>query len=288
MVQIQMATRRPSPVVSIAGIVKVWGRIEVHASGMRSEFATPEVLFMPEHTSAAFHIMVIELAEKYGAEIWSGSPTDLLAHMRESKPGLSAELTEFDDQHRHVEPPPRKYGIAAIRPSLTSRSTERGLPGESKPIRPDGFWLENSLPSVEVTEVSTTHKHRIVKLEGVTDAYRLRGDQLPVDPGTQVILDLTDRFCRGKNSIAVTTLDGTLIGFLPEGTGRGLMTPGHTIPQTRVWIFCNWLRVSRSPKTWPRAVHVLIAESDADVGLTFPSRPLYRRRERSPAARRLR
>ncbi|MBK8293711.1 MAG: hypothetical protein IPK93_02650 [Solirubrobacterales bacterium] len=94
MLKVLMTTRRQVPGVFIAGVVKTWGRTEVHADGIRSEFASPDVLFLPGGATAAYKATLRELADKYGAEIWTGSGPQLLQRMEQDKPGLSSSLVQ--------------------------------------------------------------------------------------------------------------------------------------------------------------------------------------------------
>ena len=91
MCKVQMFANR-SPRLNVAGIVRLWGRTEVHPTGMRSEFAAPDSLFLPSGSSPAFRVMVEDLADQYGAGIWTGSPSELLRRMKSGRPGLSPEF----------------------------------------------------------------------------------------------------------------------------------------------------------------------------------------------------
>ena len=74
MARINAMTNRRNPGVKIGGIVKLWGKTEVHSTGMRSEFAVPDVLFLPEKASDALLAVIEKLASDYGAEVGAARP----------------------------------------------------------------------------------------------------------------------------------------------------------------------------------------------------------------------
>ncbi len=274
MARLTTTINRPTPGVAIGGIVKLWGKTEVHSAGMRSEFAVPDVLFVPEGASNAFRDMIEELAHDYRAEVWCGSPDELLKRMKNSKPGLAPALTKFDSDSS-LDAVSQTHRLVRVSPAVARRSVELDSRAGGVPLKPHGYWLATSRPSAKISQCTTSEGHRIVKLDAVEDRKRSRFNDPVIEPRTRLILDLTGSFGGGKDSVAVTTLPGRLIGFLPPPVVNQLIERYGSVSNTGVWLLCNWFGTDTGLKR-PQVVHVLLAERGAKA-LTFPWPPQRRR-----------
>jgi len=260
--------------VAIAGIVRSWGRTEVHADGMRSEYAKPDVLFMPRDASFATHTLIHELAGMYGAAVWEGSPQYLLDRMKDHKPGLSKELTpqvteglpEASSRRKLTAggsakgttarggpaSPPRKDRLVRITPKMSRESID---PTRKRPLKPEGYWLAGSNPTFVSGHNPTNSGNRLIRLRGIRRGFHWRHCQPFPPPGSRVRLELN---LKEKTVDLVTCGSGLLIGKIPSKVARQILRDDPFLAATDAWILCGWRHPERSPGSHPEAFTILV------------------------------
>lgn len=82
---------RTEPADACAGLIEAWGRVEVHRSGFRAQYARPAALFLPAPAlGSGYESTVRRLADAYGADIVVVRDADDLArHCAGHELGLS-------------------------------------------------------------------------------------------------------------------------------------------------------------------------------------------------------
>ncbi|MGA7398072.1 MAG: hypothetical protein WBW62_11555, partial [Solirubrobacterales bacterium] len=145
-----------------SGIMRGWGNIEVHSTGLRSQFAAIDVLFMPPRANRAYRALIQAFADEHNAEIWPiTGPEEMLERIRSERPGLNPELIE-ELLGEDFEP-----GLVAreVDPATAERSIcETRGPSPVK-VKAHGYWADNGLPRFGPSRVNTKLGHSLCHLE---------------------------------------------------------------------------------------------------------------------------
>lgn len=264
--KVLLATRRPFSGASIAGVVRTWGRTEVHPTGMRSEFATPEAFFIPDDASPAFRGVVTEMSELYDAAIWDGDPSVLLQRMKATKPGLSSSYVRGlvgDASSPNRTKRRRDQELFRIEPAMARVNGFKNL-------RPSGFWLAPEPMIPNLPHRNPRNGIRTVPLVNVMRRDRWRRSQTAAGPGTEVTLAHPNRPDFHEGTIDVLTADGTMIGSIPSAIGKELLSHDFQLEKTKAQVLCNWLPTAGPTTTWPEEITLLVTQPDAAKKLNFP------------------
>lgn len=114
--------------MKVLGIVEAWGRMEVHGSGFRAEFARPVSLVVrPEDRWTDWGQLIERLAGIYDADVlFLSEPEELAEHCSSRAPGLSPDVVEELLARPEIAPADAGDGHAS-EPTATEEPQKRSL-----------------------------------------------------------------------------------------------------------------------------------------------------------------
>ncbi|MSO42494.1 MAG: hypothetical protein EXQ70_11515 [Solirubrobacterales bacterium] len=123
--------------LQIIGMIEGWGRVELHESGFRAQYARPTLLAVPEGVKGTdYELMVAKLAARYRTELlWYGEPKEVFQLCRERGFGLSPKTVG----RLMASPDPEEHSPGQDSPTPSSTS------GRRPPTRPPGGRRERLL-----------------------------------------------------------------------------------------------------------------------------------------------